>query len=1726
MIGKFAQVRLLAWKNFKLQRRRPIGTLVEVLMPIIFICIMVGLKEIVPIETGGPVFNANDQSVNAMPYPNISEYVYYPNSGQVAEIMKYIAEQQGVNSTGFENESEIEEYGRGRPDVVGVIFNKTSNGDLSDNVEVTLRFPYSPKCTQFYTGCADDDSKWYTNLAYSSDGFYDKGPKLTDNSVTDSKYWYSGFARVQWELGNAIASLRNTGTLGSDMQQNIDFRVQSFPFAEFVRNQFATFGIRFTMPLILLLGYTYPILTLTREIVLEKEMRLKEAMKMMGMSASTNWIAWFLKSFILLFISTVVTLIILSVGEVVVYSEMTVIAVFYFAFVLAIIMFGFMLSTFFKSGKMAAPGAAIIFMLTFIPYQILVVSSRGDPSASQVAWSSLFINTAQSWGWMVIGQFEELGTPLSWDKFFSGPSYDSSISMGLIVGMLLFDSFIFGFIAFYVERVFPGEFGVSLPWNFLFTRKYWASSSSRRQDTVGKMVNSQDILADDEGVLEAEESDRVSGVAVHNLVKEYSNGKLAVNGVSFKMYEDDVTCLLGHNGAGKTTTMSMLTGMYEPTSGTATINGYDIRTDIDQCRRVLGLCPQVNTLFTGLTVAEQMEFFGTLKGIPQNEIEKEVRIMLADLDMEEKRDYFPSGLSGGMKRKLCVGIAFMGGSKVVFLDEPTSGMDPQARRSTWDLITKYKQSRTILLTTHFLDEADILGDRVAIMSEGRVKACGTPLFLKGEYGIGYQMVLAKGPKCDEPSVTSMLSKHVAIVLLNNIGAELSYQLPQKDMQNFVPMFKELESNLEELDIQSYGVSCTTLEEVFLKVGESEKDEIGEEGEEMKITAASEHSKDALDVSGKGDEGGYEFENRFLLKSGINLSMKRFKALITKRWINASRDWKVGLSQLLVPVVFCLVALSLGKFAPTRADFAKQTIRLLETDMYFDPNVPISIDESIADNALVQPWKTSIPMMDFTLDIAPETDMLNYLLTKQRTLGQEFLETRLGAYTMTSEVDAIDKQVNVSTWISGESVHSLGVYIGGLAESLIRSNQPDPSTPFKLSFANDPLPQDLQTEAYSNIALDNSAFNIAFFTLFGIVCLTSTYMIFVVNERVSNAKNIQFISGVSPLQYWASTYLWDFTLTIIPNILILALFAAFGIEAYTTGYNLLAMFFLIQLFAWGYIPLTYIVSMGFTSAATAVSVGIIVNYITGLATMIACNVLRNLGLTASDDDTTDYFLYGTLIYYISLLFPNFCLGVGLMDIYKNWQLQDVCITVLSSKPLTLPGLQGFTPEQICTSTKFVDAMGAIGIYYPDERYHSEPNYLAFSAPGIGLPLCVLFLSGFVYFGLLMAIEYNFWLPPREPKIKDSHRDAQAKLSGLYEDDEDVLNEEKRVKSGAADNDVVVLKDLSKLYKRKGKKQPPKLAVDGVTVGMGTSECFGLLGVNGAGKTTTFNMMTGAHPITEGNAIIGGYDVQREMESVRQLIGYCPQFDALIPLMTGRETLRFYGHLRGIPASRLDDAVERMIHRLDLTAHSERACGTYSGGNKRKLSTAMALIGDPDVVFLDEPTTGVDPKTRRFLWDVLIKATAEGRTLVLTSHSMDEITAVSTRVTIMVGGRMRCLGSLQHLRSRFGQGLTAIIKVKKGAETEPIKTFILNKFDGAVVMEEHLAVITMKIPQNDVKWSAVFQAMEDGKEAYNIEDYSVSQTSLEQIFIMFAHGQEAINDSDLSYDREAIQLDEED
>jgi ABC-type multidrug transport system ATPase subunit len=205
---------------------------------------------------------------------------------------------------------------------------------------------------------------------------------------------------------------------------------------------------------------------------------------------------------------------------------------------------------------------------------------------------------------------------------------------------------------------------------------------------------------------ETEPTNAGVGISCQHLKKVFNN-KLAVNDVSLNMFSGQITVLLGHNGAGKTTTMNMITGIFPPNSGTAYIDGYDIRSQTKSARRSMALCPQENILYNELNVYEHLKLYAILKDHPWSDVDNEVNKMLQMVALIDKKHTMSSQLSGGMKRKLSLAIAMIANSNILILDEPTSGMDPEARRHIWDVLQSIRSQKTILITTHYMEEADV-----------------------------------------------------------------------------------------------------------------------------------------------------------------------------------------------------------------------------------------------------------------------------------------------------------------------------------------------------------------------------------------------------------------------------------------------------------------------------------------------------------------------------------------------------------------------------------------------------------------------------------------------------------------------------------------------------------------------------------------------------------------------------------------------------------------------------------------------------------------------------------------------------------------------------------------------------------------------------------------------------------------------------------------------------------
>lgn len=342
----------------------------------------------------------------------------------------------------------------------------------------------------------------------------------------------------------------------------------------------------------------------------------------------------------------------------------------------------------------------------------------------------------------------------------------------------------------------------------------------------------------------------------------------------------------------------------------------------------------------------------------------------------------------------------------------------------------------------------------------------------------------------------------------------------------------------------------------------------------------------------------------------------------------------------------------------------------------------------------------------------------------------------------------------------------------------------------------------------------------------------------------------------------------------------------------------------------------------------------------------------------------------------------------------------------------------------------------------------------------------------------------------------------------EEEEDVVAERESILEGlhAGDLDyeqqIVIINNMMKYWRIRTHK---KYALKGVTLGIRSNECFGLLGPNGAGKTTLIKCLSGLDKPSSGNAIIGGLDLRHDLEHVYHLIGICPQFDVLYPDLTVEEHLLFYSRLKGVPWKHERRHVEAVIDEVGLSEARRRFARNLSGGMKRRLSIAIALTGAPKVVLLDEPTTGLDPASKQAVWEVIEKAKSKKRCIVLTTHNMEEAESLCDRIGIMVAGKLRCLGSPQRLKSKYGEGFRIVLSCNPDAMTSDSNARVEKLMKSLVP----LAMLEGAFPNGtfvyrvqhseDLQLSTFFPSMEKLKYSYGITDWALSQASLEEVFL---------------------------
>ena len=458
-------------------------------------------------------------------------------------------------------------------------------------------------------------------------------------------------------------------------------------------------------------------------------------------------------------------------------------------------------------------GIILVNLLDFGSLVIGYVLTQGSPHKFLQTLFNFFPNANAFSSIKCIIKLQNLGK-YSWDNIrlsYNKISYLDTLIMFIVE--IIFYIFISVFVKFYQNS------GLS------FLQFIKSIFTKVNRETYIKVLSSNNELSLERNHEELNETNKSLKsqniyLNIKNVTRKYDE-LVAVNNFCGEIFKDEIFCLLGHNGAGKTTLIKMISGTEEPNHGDIFLNNISIVTNKNYLYKNIGLCQQEDIFFDYLTISEHLKFMMEIKGIKSDKTH--IDNLINKIGLKEKKDAICKNLSGGEKRKLCIALALIGNSQLVLLDEPTSGMDVIAKMALWDFLKEFKKDKIIIITTHSLDEAEYLGDRIGIMSSGDFICSGTSSYLKSKYPCGFNLNLLMNSSAFNDNNRQKLYNELLKYEPNleiKISSKGLFSVNIQSENNYIKeIFDIIESNKEEYGIEDYTVSSTSLEDVFLKLNQ-------------------------------------------------------------------------------------------------------------------------------------------------------------------------------------------------------------------------------------------------------------------------------------------------------------------------------------------------------------------------------------------------------------------------------------------------------------------------------------------------------------------------------------------------------------------------------------------------------------------------------------------------------------------------------------------------------------------------------------------------------------------------------------------------------------------------------------------------------------------------------------------------------------------------------------------
>mmetsp|Transcript_8009 Transcript_8009/g.14688 ORF Transcript_8009/g.14688 Transcript_8009/m.14688 type:complete len:1998 (+) Transcript_8009:47-6040(+) len=1985
------QVGALTKKNVYLQIRNRTSTATQLFIGVFFLLLLLVMDKAVQQSNGrnqfmkysmDPETMYTDALVKCTVPDNCLDFVYSPErsimpglEGELNKVVGAIQSRVGGGSTrGFENKTVMLDWIRANPNRtrVAVYFQNVARWGTDEDFKYVVLLNETRTCESLGVfHCDFPIADIGIPFQAAIDASFAEVFTQTTSTAPNIEVWFSDFAHP-------------------DLPANFDVM--------------AEFGSSF---LYIAISFNYVIqLSL---IVEEKQLHLVEAMKQMGMMYSAYWASWLIINCV---VNTLMITFLIMFGalfslDIFTDTAFGLLVSFFWLSSMSFTSLAFLFSTLTRATSTARLLGIGVFIITFISCPIVVPLLLNDGSEDYdlvrviltlfpffsfyqvlgkfIAESSGESNLGMEWGDRLVNILPSDPDNAQGDSFWSV----ETTLIAMIKGF-----FLLSILAWYLDHVIPTEHGHREPFHFFLKPSFWfpsmktgrkskvtpAVKSSATSKTDDDLPQDPDVRAEAERVRSQNYDGRQIAVEISRLWKTFTSGLFsrhkfsAVRGIEFAIEKDSVFVMLGHNGAGKTTTFNMLTGLSNVSKGDATIFGLSVVNDMKKIQSTMGVCPQHDILFNQLTGREHLRLFAKLKGLQPDQVDEEVERRLKQTLLTDAGDQPSWTYSGGMKRRLSIAIALIGDPKIVFLDEPTTGMDPGTRRQVWDMIAEAKKGRVIVLTTHSMEEAGVLGDRIGVMSHGAIQAIGTSLRLKSRFGSGYHLTIVLNTPEDKTKTVSLVQDDKALqkalmefaqanapegtTLEGNLfGDTVTVNLPRvDDVSKLVSFFQLLESSKDDLNIKDFSLSQSTLEEVFLnlskldnfisKTNEEKKlDEVEREytrvgalmqfkalflksctyqlkntkscciivlfpvfvmlmllmveqvvfkklrmeivcGKNMTETQCLESgidiscverlSKLSFPSNPKGEVGRIKagHGSRGNINPNCN-SLGCFEGLETANYEaiplleNAGQLGALGALEMdLDPTLkewhhdlrFMLVNSTCDdaffeRFdeydgcedqAPDGKLECQTQVRALQrARAYINSENGTRATGSLTDlcgsgssnNGIVAPpdedvrtvhalekereactsdqfknlWAHFLAMPpihtasrkakgvlgNFTskmfyqepleifadsivrLAMGSEVAMLQILSAGGQIPSnlQDLCDPSLGPAFKTVISESLGHELNVTgiynnicgfitnidlvrglsfdlSYTSREDLRKRGqfdkwygeeyqtafmksqssklaaelkylerTYLSHWNNYEFRETNPETHQYKYTAFYNNsatrgkmkgnwqalvwamdnaivrsitghgisvqterfPIPFECNRDAWLRKEtttlkcdllpriLSLSILDFFAITLFPYLLMIQMFVVvsLVVYEKENRLRVAMKMMGLGAKVYWAVNFLFYFGQYWVMIFFMWQVGAAANIQIFTLhDPSVLFRFF----FTWGVLLVVYsfFLSVFFSSSKTSTA-----------ATFLFMLILNTTGTSLLQTLTEDPNSTEASFVFLMLIAP-----------------------LVMIRTLLWLGLAGAFNEQLTAQNINVYANGIVG------------KCINYMWPHIFVTIVLLWYLEKVLpvgFGVpehpLFFIQKRYWkavmheLSGTFSNVGKGNVEAERSLEGVQvpkgfeslECPPDVADEHER----AVDVKSAAHIRVARLHKRFGST---KTAVKSISLAINKKECFALLGHNGAGKTTLLSMLCGLFPPTSGDALVNGNSILTDLGEIHKQMGVCPQHDILWESLSARDHLRFYGRLKGLSGKRLKDDIEKALVDVNLAYAGNRPAGRFSGGMKRRLSVAIALIGNPSVVYLDEPSTGLDPASKHQLWDVIQKAKGN-KSIILTTHGMEEADVLGDRLGIMGGGVFQCIGTSTDLKKRYGAGYTFTLTTScKDKESDNrIMEFVKTNWASAELRNQPInGTFNFEILHKDVQFSQFFEIMEKSKQQLGIVDWGISETTLEEVFLRLA------------------------